>query len=136
MALGRCTNIWQVDDIVEAAKKTQNVLFYSVNRVYDLIDFLYQDSKGHFHIFQATTGLEHSANFEEIKQLEAQVGGWENLSIYYLVPGDRFNHFLINHVDLKNGGLKCAVWKVLIPDPDRNGKSWLQKLINVILANC
>ena len=107
-----------VADIVSAAKKTRNTLFYSVNRSYPLIDAIYQDDQDAFHAFQVTVGLTHDADETLIANLEKDVGLENNLSLYYLVPSDNFAQFKTKPVYPTKDRTKGNVWKVLIPNPN------------------
>ena len=116
----------QVGNIVEAANATSNVLFHSVDPQFPLIDFIYQDGKGAFHAFQATTGLRHSAALNHILELEKQVGGAQNLNLYYLVPGDHFDSFVTDPVNpckvTKGESASCKIWHVRVSDPNYSEK--------------
>ena len=125
LTLGGCKEIRLGHNIVNAAKEDRNVLFHSVDQSYELIDFLYQDDNGHFHAFQATLGKTHSANVAKIKELENAVGisvdPTIKLSLYYLVPGERFEKFVTDPANPREMGATCSIWHVSIPDPNGNG---------------
>ena len=76
--------------IVKAAieSPTANILFYSSNPRYPLIDFACKDNDGTILAFQATTGQTHDANRTQIADLEDQVGK-RSLMLYYLHPARR-----------------------------------------------
>jgi hypothetical protein len=59
------------------------VVFHSVKLSNRLIDFVYQDSDGHFHAFQATLADTHSANVDDIVNLERMVGGTAGFSVLF-----------------------------------------------------
>ena len=66
---------------------TANILFYSSDPRYPLIDFACKDSNGTILAFQATTGSTHTADETKIADLEDEVGG-RGLMLYYLhTPG-------------------------------------------------
>jgi hypothetical protein len=117
----------QVGDIVEAATATSNVVFYSVDPRFPLIDFIYRDGKGVFHAFQATIGNDHPAHPKDIQKLEEKVGGAENLNLYYVVPGENFDSFVtrpVNPCAVRTRGTKvasasCKIWHVQVSDPNR-----------------
>ena len=75
------------ESIVTAAIKyrTANILFYSANPNYKLIDFACRDKSGRILAFQATTSKRHEADVNEIKILEKEVGT-RGLMLYYLHP--------------------------------------------------
>ena len=104
--------------IVKAAKEspTANILFYSSNPRYPLIDFACKDSNGNIFAFQATTSLTHSANEKEIKKLENEVGD-RGLTLYYLHPARRGSDekFATNPVRPKTGF--CRIYHLAIPKP-------------------
>jgi hypothetical protein len=118
---GGCTEVRLVGDIVDEAKKKKMVVFHSVDLNNELIDFLYQDSKGHFHAFQVTLAKIHSADVGGIVDLEAKVGGHRKLTLYYLVPDSKFDKFVTDPVDPRNPpsgvGAKCSIYHVSIPKP-------------------
>ena len=62
---------------------TPNILFYSSDPRYPLIDFACKDSNGTILAFQATTGSTHTADESKIADLENEVGG-RGLMLYYL----------------------------------------------------
>ena len=62
---------------------TANILFYSSDPRYPLIDFACKDSNGTILAFQATTGSTHTADESKIADLENEVGG-RGLMLYYL----------------------------------------------------
>jgi hypothetical protein len=115
--LGGCADIRLVLDMVEAAKaeNNTNVLFHSVDRYQKLIDFIYRDEKGHFHAFQVTLGQTHTANENDIEDLEAQVGDPKRLSLYYMVPGNNFKTFVTMKAKPK---AKCKIFHVMLPNPN------------------
>ena len=118
--LGGCTEIRQVCDIVDAAKKIPNVLFHSTNPYYPLIDFIYQDEEGNYNAFQATLGETHKANSRRIRALEKKVGGPKKLNLYYLVPTEKFHSFRTeppNPRENEEVGVSCNIWHTLIPKP-------------------
>jgi hypothetical protein len=114
---GGCTEVRLVGDIVEAAKERQMVVFHSVKLSNRLIDFLYQDSDGHFHAFQATLADTHSAKVDDIVNLERMVGGHRKLSLYYLVPESRFDEFVTKPVDPRAEGARCHIYHVSVANP-------------------
>ena len=120
IVVGGCRGIQQVTDIVLAARATPNVVFHSVNTRYPLIDFLYQSGEGHFHAFQATIGATHTANQIKIKQLQRKVGGWEILTLYYLVQDKTFLNFATRPANPQTRGVKCKIVHVLIQNPYDN----------------
>ena len=71
--VGQCSEIRLVVDVVENCIKHRNVMFHSVNSNNPLIDYMYQDSEGHFHAFLVTTGMRHDATIQKIKELEEMV---------------------------------------------------------------
>ena len=117
--LGGCKEIRLVLDIVKAAKKNPNVIFHSVDRSYELIDFIYQDGTGQFHAFQVTLQKDHTADPEKIKNLEQSIGDPNKLSIYYLVPDEQFMTFVTKPVNPREGGVSCDLYHVLIPAPKK-----------------
>ena len=118
--LGHCTGIQLVPDIVKEAAENRKVVFHSTNRQNTLIDFIYRDSDeegGRFHAFQVTLGQKHSAKVENIRALEQRVG-LAPLSIYFLLPSDRFDTFVTNPVDPTHG-CTTDIWHVCINDPSK-----------------
>ena len=104
--------------IVKAAieSPTANILFYSANPRYPLIDFACKDNAGNILAFQATTSLTHSANEKEIKKLENEVGD-RGLTLYYLHPARRGSDdkFATNPVRPKTGF--CRIYHLAILKP-------------------
>jgi hypothetical protein len=127
MKLGGCTRIClAVDPVAEALNQNQNVpfvIFHSTDRQYKLIDFLYKDRSGHFHAFQVTLSEKHTANVKHIKRLEARVGGASKLSLYYLVPSEKYDVFKTKPVDPNVRVAKCNIWVVMIKPPNEYGDS-------------
>jgi hypothetical protein len=80
------------------------VVFHSVKLSNRLIDFVYQDSDGHFHAFQATLADTHSANVDDIATLEQMVGGHRRLLCTSWFTMSRFDEFVTMPVDPRGGG--------------------------------
>ena len=110
-------------DPVDAAKKLANVVFHPISPIHELFDFLYQDSSGHFHVFQATIGKAHTANATKIRELEDKLGSPWSLSFYYLVPSSMFDKFVTTPTDPRRATEKvkmpplCNIYHVSIPNP-------------------
>jgi hypothetical protein len=102
ITLGGCKEIRSAWDIIAAAREREMVVFHPVNLAEKLIDFVYKDSAGHFHAFQATLAMKHSAKIRDILKLEELVGGPRHLSLYYLVPESHFSEFVTDPVDPRN----------------------------------
>ena len=102
--------------IVKAAieSPTANILFYSSNQSYPLIDFACKDSNGTILAFQATTGPRHDASKSQIADLEDQVGE-RGLMLYYL-HADRSGGFKTHPVRPKTRF--CRIFHVRILKPD------------------
>ena len=62
-----------------------NILFYSANPNYKLIDFACKDKSGRILAFQATTSSSHTTSETDVADLEAEVGT-RSLMLYYLHP--------------------------------------------------
>ena len=60
-----------------------NILFYSSDPQYELIDFVCKDNNGNILACQATTGRTHKANEAHIQRLEGEVGE-SGLMLFYL----------------------------------------------------
>ena len=75
------------ESIVTAAIKyrTANILFYSANPNYKLIDFACKDKSGRILAFQATTSSSHTTSETDVADLEGEVGT-RGLMLYYLHP--------------------------------------------------
>jgi hypothetical protein len=88
--LGGCREIRGVfDPVGEAMAETEAmVLFYPVKRDQKLCDFVYKDSNGHFHVFQADP--ENAFVVDPIQEIQKRVGGAAKLSLYLLLPADHF----------------------------------------------
>jgi hypothetical protein len=118
---GGCTEVRLVGDIVDQAKKRKMVVFSSVKFNNALVDFLYQDSKGHFHAFQVALAAMHTVDVGGIVALEGKVGGHRKLTLYYVVPDSTFDEFVTDPVDPRNPpsgeGAKCSIYHVSIPKP-------------------
>ena len=73
--------------IVKAAieSPTANILFYSSNPNYMLIDFACKDDADRILAFQATTSSTHTADVEDIADMEDAVE-YRGLMLYYLHP--------------------------------------------------
>ena len=65
--IGGCSEIRLVEDVVENCKKYPNVVFYSEDPNDPVIDFMYQDSTGHFHAFKAPKGVKLSTTPRGVK---------------------------------------------------------------------
>jgi hypothetical protein len=113
--------ISHVVEPIEAAKQKSDVVFVPINASNKLYDFAYRDSdSGIFRVFQTTLKQSHSANANNIKSLESQVGGATKLVLYYLVPSARFPVFVTDKVDPTKEGVKCKIFHVSIPDPTQS----------------
>ena len=77
--------------IVKAAMENPNILFYSSDPRYPLIDFACRDSNGTILAFQATTRQQHTTDEKEIEKVENEVGN-RTLVLFYLHP-DRSGGF-------------------------------------------
>jgi hypothetical protein len=121
---GGCTEVRLSGDIIEAAKKRQMVVFHSIRLSNRLIDFLYQDTDGQFHAFQATLAETHAAKADDIVNLERMVGGHRRLSLYYLVPESRFDAFVTDPVNPRLEGARCRIFHVAVADPRRDCSSY------------
>ena len=104
--------------IVKAAieSPTANILFYSSNQSYPLIDFACKDSNGTILAFQATTGPRHDASKSQIADLEDQVGE-RGLMLYYL-HADRSGGFKTDPVKPKTRFCRIFHVKILKPDEE------------------
>lgn len=112
-----CKEIRLVPCPVAAAKAKAGVLYPSSNKQYELIDFIYKDTEGHFHAFKATLGRTHTASDNHIRELEAKVGA-DKLSLCYLVPSDTFQTFQIKPTIKKHDSTRGTVYIVMIPNPN------------------
>ena len=105
------------ESIVKAAidSPTANILFYSANPNYKLIDFACKDTEGRIFAFQATTSLTHSADETEIAALEKVVGD-RGFILYYLHPArpKRFK-FATDPARPRTGF--CRIFHVAIQEP-------------------
>ena len=119
VALGGCTEIRMVPNIVNSAKEHPMILFHSTNPRQPLIDFIYKDSDGTFHAFQATMDKSHKAKETSLKELRKQLGA-STLELYFLVPEERFNTFVTNPVTPAKNDASTHVWHVLVPKPNGN----------------
>ena len=137
--LGGCKKIKLSLNIVEAAHAEKCMtVFHSTQRSYKLIDFIYKDKSNCFHAFQVTTGEKHEAKVETINELvnfisrlstESETLGKDTrasrrakrvkLTIYYLVPGEKFAKFTTNPVNPRKEGACCSIRHVLIPNPSK-----------------
>jgi hypothetical protein len=122
VSLGGCGEIRSTWDVVAAAMDRPMVVYHPVHPAQRLIDFIYQDSEGHFHAFQVTLAEKHSADVNHILELERQVGDPGRLSLYYMVPEFRFAAFVTHPVDPRNPRrghprATCDIYHVAIPDP-------------------
>ena len=102
------------NSIVKAAIDcpTPNILFYSANPNYKLIDFACKDENDRILAFQATTSQRHKADVSHIKDLEDEVGN-RVLILYYLHPArPRFNT-----IPVKPTTDFCRIFHVKIPKP-------------------
>jgi hypothetical protein len=122
LTLGGCRGIRLTNNVVGSAKSTPDVLFHPINPQNILIDFMYQDSLGVFHMFQVTLANRHSANISHIEELQNTVGVTEQLRLYYLVPNKNYQGFVTNPVEpvpydtmRQNNSIK--IYHVLIPNP-------------------
>ena len=111
-----------IDPMNSAISSTMmaNIVFHPISPTNILYDFLYKDSSGHFHVFQATVGGKNSANADAIQELEVKARGASNLSFYFLVPASTFPSFVTNPVEPKRkpeGSFK-NIFHVSIPNPE------------------
>ena len=113
------TEMRQVTDPMNSAISCTraNVVFHPISPTNKLYDFLYKDSRGHFHVFQATVGIKHSANANAIQKLEVKAGGASKVKFYFLVPSSTFPKFFTEPVDPKPHGSFTNIFHVSIPNP-------------------
>ena len=102
--------------IVKAAidGPTANILFYSANPNYKLIDFACKNDEGNILAFQATTGSTHTANVTHIADLEGEVGN-RTLMLYYLYPARPGGKFATSPPRPKSR--TCRIYHVEILEP-------------------
>jgi len=119
------TEMRQVIDPMDSAISSTraNVVFHPISPTNKLYDFLYKDSSGHFHVFQATVGIKHSANANAIQKLEVKAGGASKVKFYFLVPSSTFPKFFTEPVDPKPHGSFTNIFHVSIPNPT-DEQSW------------
>jgi hypothetical protein len=84
--------------LIDAAFRTENVLYQSIEKNYPLIDFCYQKNDV-LYAFQATCSDTHKAKASKIRKLANDVGGPKNLYLYYLVPSFYFDAFVTDPTD-------------------------------------
>ena len=115
--LGACKEVRVGLNIYKAVVKGSSMtLFHSCNPNQPLIDFIYKDKVGHFHAFQATTGVKHTIQKKLARDLRAQLGN-VTLSIYYLTPAENFNKFVTAPANPETDEL-TTIWHILIPNPN------------------
>jgi len=106
------------ESIVKAAVDCPkaNILFYSSNPNYKLIDFGCKDESDNILAFQATTSSTHTANVTHIAGLEGEAGG-RCLILYYLHPARRGFKFATDPVMPRTRF--CWIFQVPISKPIR-----------------
>jgi hypothetical protein len=111
--LGGCSSLQRVKDITVSARSEELVLFTPESTKYKLLDFGYRENSV-YHMFQATTGKEHSANPEHLYEwivnevrhiapalLTVQKGRKKTntcpmkFELYYIVPHFVFERFYL-----------------------------------------
>ena len=112
--LGGCREIRLSLDIVASSKSWKNIVFHSIRRDQELIDFMYRDSDGCYHAFQVTIGKTHKCNKDAFNKLTRDLDG--PCRLYYLVPSDHFSGFTTSPVKPK---LEAETYHVMVPEPNK-----------------
>jgi hypothetical protein len=121
--LGGCTQIRLALDIVAAAMQQPLIVYHSVNRQFNLIDFVYQDEGGVFHAFQVTLGKKHDCKPADVlnlyNQLQQGASVIRLLKLYLLVRGEQYPYFVTNPVNPMESlsGVQVEIFHVLVPNP-------------------
>lgn len=122
LALGGCRGIRLTNDLSGSAARTPGVLFHPIDPQQKLIDFMYKDSLGVFHMFQVTLAKVHSANIKPIEALQDAVGRTQQVRLYYLVPDQNYQNFVTKPVapvpfDTMSQNNSIKIYHVMIPYP-------------------
>jgi hypothetical protein len=93
LELGGCTKIKGVNgSLIEAAKQANNVVFYSFDQKYELVDFVY--CKEHsIYAFQVTVGVTHSCNASKLEKVIEETGPDYEFLLHYLTYDTKFELF-------------------------------------------
>jgi hypothetical protein len=93
LKLGGCTKIKGVNgSLIEAAKQTNNVVFYSFYRKYELVDFVYCKEQS-IYAFQVTIGNTHSCNASKLQEAIEEAGPDYEILLHYLTYDIKFKSF-------------------------------------------
>jgi hypothetical protein len=98
--LGGCCRIDLIPfNLIDAANRTENVLYHPISKQYELVDFVYRKDNLFF-AFQVTVRKDkRNANATKLRKFANDVGGPQNLQLYYLVPSKTFENFSTNPVN-------------------------------------
>jgi hypothetical protein len=119
--LGGCKAIQLGSDIAKAVIDGEGdsmTLFHSVNPRQPLFDFIYKDTAGKVHAFQATLSKTHKAQADLIRELRNTLGESRLALYYYVIPAENFNAFVTEPTNPEIDKL-TEVWHMLIPHPKK-----------------
>ena len=120
LMLGGCNAIRLGLDIAKAvvdSKGDSLTLFHSINPRQPLFDFIYKDTTGKVHAFQATLSKTHKAQADLIRELRSTLGKTP-LALYYVIPAENFIAFVTDPTNPETDEL-TEVWHMLIPNPKK-----------------
>lgn len=95
--------------------KSHNILYHSVKRYGNLIDFMYRDGSN-VHAFQATLCPIPIGDIQHFLEVEKNLGNSYKLQLYYLIPDRRYTEFEMPPV-VSNSGAASRIYHVMIPNP-------------------
>jgi hypothetical protein len=134
LKLGGCTDIRGTrESLIVAAKRNENVVFYSLEPKYPLIDFVYRNAIT-IYAFQVTIGADHSCDSKYLKAAFEEAGSEYELLLHYLTYGSKYKGFVLKPVNpfetcadlVKRSGSNdwtIRVIRVPGPDEDHGGRS-------------
>jgi hypothetical protein len=97
--VGGCIDIrGTTESLIVAAKRKENIVFYSLEPKYPLIDFVYRKASK-LYAFQVTIGADHSCNIEYLKAAIEETGSEYDLLLHYLTPTTKYDEFKLKPVN-------------------------------------
>jgi hypothetical protein len=91
-----CTQLEAVENPVAAVldpKAEPLVLYYSSKPNFELIDGVYKDALGKFHLIHATVAKQHTMNMKHVNKFQGLFGAGASITLYYFVPFFQFDEF-------------------------------------------
>ena len=119
LALGGCKSIKQTSqDLIDAAKAEELVVFHSSNPSQSLFDFIYRENST-YHAFQVTLGETHDCKPAQLLDLANRTTG-KDFALYYMLHDRNYKKFKLNPTNPTKGITLKREWNIFfvrVPDP-------------------